>query len=213
MGTITKGILGGFSGKVGTVIGGRWKGIDYMRSVASRRRDAQTLPQLEQRARFRLMLSFLQPIFGLLMVGFRTFALRKTGINAAMSYNLKNAIAGEYPLYSIAYNQVLISRGDLTGAVNASVTSLSSGELSFSWIDNSGIGKAKGSDRVILLAYCAALKASIYTTGSGLRSAMELSFDVADFAGETVQTWIGFISADGKSVSDSVFVGQVSVLE
>ena len=35
MGTISKGILGGFSGKVGTVIGGNWKGIDYMRSKAA----------------------------------------------------------------------------------------------------------------------------------------------------------------------------------
>jgi len=33
MGTIKKGILGGFSGKVGTVIGGVWKGIEYMRSI------------------------------------------------------------------------------------------------------------------------------------------------------------------------------------
>ncbi len=32
MGTISKGILGGFSGTVGTVIGGSWKGIEYMRS-------------------------------------------------------------------------------------------------------------------------------------------------------------------------------------
>lgn len=32
MGTFSKGILGGFSGTVGTVIGGNWKGIQYMRS-------------------------------------------------------------------------------------------------------------------------------------------------------------------------------------
>jgi hypothetical protein len=30
MGTIKQGILGGFSGKVGTVVGGTWKGIHYM---------------------------------------------------------------------------------------------------------------------------------------------------------------------------------------
>ena len=35
MGTINQGILGGFSGKVGTVIGGSWKGITYMRGIAS----------------------------------------------------------------------------------------------------------------------------------------------------------------------------------
>lgn len=34
MGTIKQGILGGFSGKVGTVIGGSWKGISYMRLQA-----------------------------------------------------------------------------------------------------------------------------------------------------------------------------------
>jgi hypothetical protein len=32
MASFQKGILGGFSGKVGTVVGGNWKGIDYMRS-------------------------------------------------------------------------------------------------------------------------------------------------------------------------------------
>lgn len=48
MGTIKQGILGGFSGKVGTVVGGTWKGISYMRSIAqniknhSHRRSADT---------------------------------------------------------------------------------------------------------------------------------------------------------------------------
>jgi len=36
MGKIEKGILGGFSGKVGTVVGGNWRGIDYMRSKGKR---------------------------------------------------------------------------------------------------------------------------------------------------------------------------------
>lgn len=34
MGTIKQGILGGFSGKVGTVAGSSWKGISYMRGRA-----------------------------------------------------------------------------------------------------------------------------------------------------------------------------------
>ena len=37
MAKIEHGILGGFSGTVGTVIGGSWKGIDTMRSKAKRR--------------------------------------------------------------------------------------------------------------------------------------------------------------------------------
>ena len=30
MGKISQGVLGGFSGKVGNVVGGTWKGIGYM---------------------------------------------------------------------------------------------------------------------------------------------------------------------------------------
>ena len=36
MGTIKQGILGGFSGKVGTVVDSSWKGISYMRGQATR---------------------------------------------------------------------------------------------------------------------------------------------------------------------------------
>ena len=42
MGTINKGILGGFSGKVGNVVGGTWKGIDYMRSKSNHRKFTAT---------------------------------------------------------------------------------------------------------------------------------------------------------------------------
>lgn len=33
MATFEKGILGGFSGKIGNVVGARWRGKDIMRSV------------------------------------------------------------------------------------------------------------------------------------------------------------------------------------
>lgn len=52
MGTINQGITGGFSGKVGTVVGGNWNGIDYMRSKESGRSDAKSNAQLNQRAKF-----------------------------------------------------------------------------------------------------------------------------------------------------------------
>ena len=38
MGKIKQGILGGFRGKVGTVIGASWNGISYMRGARNPRR-------------------------------------------------------------------------------------------------------------------------------------------------------------------------------
>jgi Family of unknown function (DUF6266) len=94
MGIISKGILGGFSGKVGTVVGGNWKGIDYMRSMSSSKRTSFSQAQLEQQAKFALSVKFLQPINGLLDITFRDYAIKMTGQNNAMRYTLKNAIAG-----------------------------------------------------------------------------------------------------------------------
>ena len=52
MGKIKQGILGGFRGKVGTVIGTTWKGKDVMRGIPQSVKDANTPKQQAQRAFF-----------------------------------------------------------------------------------------------------------------------------------------------------------------
>lgn len=63
-GTFQKGILGGFSGKVRTVIGGNWKGIDYMCSKGSNGNKNPTQPLLWQQLKFSLCIRFLQTMSG-----------------------------------------------------------------------------------------------------------------------------------------------------
>ena len=53
MGKINQGILGGFKGKVGTVIGASWNGIAYMRGIAQSVRNANTAAQQTQRNFFK----------------------------------------------------------------------------------------------------------------------------------------------------------------
>ena len=53
MGKIKQGILGGFKGKVGTVIGSSWNGIAYMRGLPQSQKDPKTTAQLSQRSFFR----------------------------------------------------------------------------------------------------------------------------------------------------------------
>jgi hypothetical protein len=53
MGKIKQGILGGFKGKVGTVIGSSWNGISYMRGQAQSVRNANTPAQQMQRGFFK----------------------------------------------------------------------------------------------------------------------------------------------------------------
>jgi hypothetical protein len=212
MGKIFQGILGGFSGKVGNVIGGNWKGIDYMWVRPASVANPQTEGQVEQRSRFSTVLQFLQPLSGFLKVGFRNYAVKMTQFNNAMSYNVKNAIIGVYPDYVIDFDNVLISRGSLAGALNPTVNSQAAGQVEFYWVDNSTDVNTKATDKAMVLVYNPAKKESVYLTDGSTRSTESQTLTVPNlYSGDTVYAFIAFISEDGKEVSNSKYVGEVVV--
>jgi len=92
MAKISKGILGGLSGKVGNVIGGSWKGIDYLRIKPNRVANPRTEGQVNQRNKFTASLEYLQPNREFVNVGYKNFANKKTAFNAAMSFVLNNGV-------------------------------------------------------------------------------------------------------------------------
>ena len=211
MGIINKGILGPVSGTVGTVIGGSWKGIPYLRSQTTSRRTTFTQPQLDQQAKFTTTVAFLQPMTGLLSTSFREFAVKMSGFNNALSYTLKHAITGSYPTYTVDYSMALVSRGDLPNATDPQAALGAGTQIAYSWTDNTGVGKAAATDKSILVAYCPARNQCIFTTIGADRSAGSDTMNVAAFAGETVQTYVGFISANGKDIANSAFTGELTI--
>ena len=52
MGIINQGILGGFSGKVGPIVGFRWKSNYYIRARAAKVSNPRTPKQQEQRGKY-----------------------------------------------------------------------------------------------------------------------------------------------------------------
>lgn len=211
MGTIKQGILGGFSGKVGTVIGGSWKGISYMRSQAQSIKNPRTDGQLSQRSKFALALDFLKPLTDVVRTGFKLYSNKQTAFNAAMSYTLANAISGDYPDYELNFASALISRGSLTSATSGAATS-ANGSVTVTWGDNTGVGTAKATDKA-LIAVLNADKGEAVTVSAGeARSTATQTVSVpADWVGEEVQVYLGFISADAKEVANSVYLGAVSI--
>lgn len=211
MGKISQGILGGFSGKVGTVIGGNWKGIDYMRSKASKVTNPNSKAQKDQRSKFSLVLSFLQPITDFVKIGFKDYAIKMTAFNSAMSYNVKNAITGAYPNYSMDYAQALVSRGSLAGALNPVANSAATGEVTFTWDDNSVELNANADDLTMLLALNAEKNEAVFTTESSTRDGGTQTLTVPNsYSGDSVECFIAFISVDGE-VANSKYVGSVVV--
>ena len=60
MGIINQGILGGFSGKVGPIVGFHWKSKYYIRARAAKVSNPRTPRQQEQRGKFATASSFLK---------------------------------------------------------------------------------------------------------------------------------------------------------
>lgn len=205
MGTIKQGILGGFSGKVGTVIGSSWKGISYMRGRAQSVKNPRTEGQMVQRSKFTLTLNFLKPITTYIRLGFKVYANKQTAFNAAMSYTVKNAIAGDFPDYALDFSRALVSRGNLTQPMNAHAT-MASGNVNIGWNDNSGQGDAQATDVAMPLAFNVDKGEAVFNT-----AAATLAFP-ADWMGDTVELYIGFASADGINVANSIYLGNHAVI-
>lgn len=213
MGTIKQGVLGPFSGKVGTVIGSTWKGKAVMRGLPVGRKGSPTQSQILQKAKFGLMIKFLQPLTSLLNLTFDSLAAGMSGINKAFSYNLQNAITGIYPDLTINYSMVLVSRGDLPLAGAPAAASATVGKIVFNWTDNSGLGKAKATDIAFVAVFCESLNHWIYDQNTAaVRNVGTYSLDASAFSGKPVQTYIGFVSANGKTYSNSMYTGVVNVL-
>ena len=211
MGTIKQGILGGFSGKVGTVVGGTWKGIHYMRSLPSSVRNPRTPGQVRQRTKFSITIEFLKPLTPFLRIGFKTYADRKTAFNAAMSYNVNNAVKGEHPGLELDFPKILVSRGSLLPAENAAAVA-SGGNLNFTWNDNNGVGNASPGDLAMPLIYNSVKGESVFSTEAGQRSEGTATMSIPDsWMGDTVEIYLGFISEDGATVANSTYLGQQTI--
>ncbi|HET6556805.1 MAG TPA: DUF6266 family protein, partial [Prolixibacteraceae bacterium] len=165
MGQIFQGILGGFSGKVGTVIGYVRNGIAFMRGLATGHTDANTPAQQEHRAKFSLVVKFLRPLTALLRIGFKEAGSRLSGFNAAMSYVMENAVMGIYPDLDIDYTKVLVCRGNLPGALNPAVVSVVAGQVDFTWENNTWDAGANAGDKVVLVVYNPAKQKSVSVIG------------------------------------------------
>src|ERR1700712_4225457 len=138
MGTIKTGILGGFNGTVGTVVGSNWKGISTMRAKPKGRKGTFSTSQLDQQARFALMMKFLQPLSDFMNMTYKKAAIKMSGFNKVFSQNLQNAISGVYPAPPVNDPEADLSRGNLPNVNNAAAASTATGKLVFTWADNTG---------------------------------------------------------------------------
>ena len=209
MATISKGILGGFSGTVGPVVGANWRGMDVIRSRPKSSKRNPTEKQLEQQLKFKLAISFLQPIKNIQSRFFGSGSGVKSRVNMAVSYTISEAIQMVAGLPELIFNKVLITRGELTSFQNAVLTTQPGGVLHLEWEDNSTQGDAAPKDQVSIVCYCAELKNWEIYEGIVMRS--DLMADVtlpAYCLGKTMEVYAFLNNEKQTAASTSFYLGQ-----
>ena len=209
MATLNKGILGGFSGKVGPVVGATWRGMDVIRSRPKSSKRNPTEKQLEQQLKFKLAISFLQPIKNIQSRFFGSGSGVKSRVNLAVSYTISEAIQMVAGLPELIFNKVLITRGELTSFQNAVLTTQPGGVLHLEWEDNSTQGDAAPKDQVSIVCYCAELNNWEIYEGIVMRS--DLMADVtlpAYCLGKTMEVYAFLNNEKQTAASTSLYLGQ-----
>lgn len=212
MATMNNGILGGFSGKLGTVIGGTWRGVSYMRSLPTVKKNRKaTDAQSDQQVRFRLAMQLVRKMAPLQLQSFENTSNKLTKRNFALQQILAQAIGGLYPDFFIDLSKVQVAKGSLIKADNPTVNPLALGTLTFSWKDTTGLGNSSADDKAILVTFCPEIGEFMFNTNAANRSDSNGILDARFFSGKEVHTWIAFRSADGKRCADSTYLGIVMV--
>ncbi|WP_413531828.1 DUF6266 family protein [Empedobacter brevis] len=209
MAQIKKGILGGFSGKVGTVVGVNWRGKDIIRSLpkASKRQPSEL--QLLQQIKFKKVIAFLQPIRPILNLYFGNKSGLLSRYNMATSYTLGNALEMVDDLPVIVMERVLVSKGDLVGFLQPIMDTAGTDSFEMVWEANSEQGNAKPTDAVNIVCYCEELDSFEVFQYVATRDDLSAVVLLPNYYnGKQVNFW-AFLNSQTKAMaSTSIYLGE-----
>lgn len=213
MGRYKSGINGPFSGKIGSVIGSHWRGVDYMKSLPGNVAKPPTDGQLNQRRIFAEVSSWLKPIKELIWVGYQAFDDKKTPMNEAISFNLKNALIADGSNSQIDFPKAIFSRGELLISLIRSILTIARSILVVKWENAPSSALCNDTDLATFIVYNQAKEQFITFQNVVARAAKEVSLQMPkDFAGDAVHCYMHYVNAYSNAVSTSVYVGVVVVV-
>lgn len=199
---IRRGILGGFSNKIGNIVGTSWKGIAIMKSLPLSVANPRTTAQTTQRQAFAsaskigsaLLASIIKPLWD-------RFAQQESGYNAFVQENI--GIMEELGLF--APDSLVISKGKMAALDPLTATGNATADtITFTWSTVLPDAFSAASDLVyVVIAKDLSLDQRGYATGI-LRSAGTATISYTGLLlADQVWVCLAFKRADGTVVSNT----------
>lgn len=206
----------GFNGFVTGKIGATYY---YVRNGKQEMRAALHIvkPRSEKQLAQQQRMSVLKPIIKFLKlyirVGFQLAGIEKgdSANNCARSFNLKNAIKGEYPDQEIDYPFLRLSEGTLSIPLAASAESTDDG-IKFTWQYDPQDPNGSPYNRTMLMVYFPDSDQPRFfqmISGAERSECEELIKVTSGMKGRYAETYISFITDDRSAISNSVYTGRI----
>lgn len=210
MATIKSGILGGFQGKVGTVVGSTWRGRDIIRSLPKSSGKNPTELQQLQRVKFKAVTTFLNPLRTPLGVYFGSASGVRSRFNLATAYHLTDAVEVTDGVAKILYPRVLVAKGTLFGFQNLTVSHAGT-DITLEWEDNIVLGNAKAEDVVNVVCYSEVYNTFLVFQNVAMREALSATVSLPqNFTGTAVELYAFIYDPVTKTASTSVYLGNIA---
>ena len=202
MGKIKQGILGGFRGKVGTVIGASWNGISYMRGLAQSVKNPKTAGQQTQRGFFREVMD--------LAGQFSNDQLAFLFPTAPSGMTRRNALVKQLAaVFAVDGDTKSVDLGNINSLGNAATADMpevaitAAGEnLTVAWDGDSDF-RAEHGDEYPVIFVANVTKKKVYlvpsTAAIGTTGAQSFNVGLAAY-GEAEDTFSGFMLATGGKI-------------
>lgn len=217
MGKSETGVFSDWYGGIDNLVGAVVSGDQQIRRKPAKSSKAPTQKQLDQRNKFAIVSAFVRGLADIINIGFQTTSKRTvTPRNEALSYHLKNAIAGVSPDFTFDYAKAMLSRGTLQNGYDLQLTEVETRGLKLSWTMENYTRpleeSIRGTDLVYAVFYSVEQKMYLCIDGSETRSSLVANTVIPKmFKGNTLHSYVFFASADGKLVSDSKYLGSMVV--
>lgn len=211
MGTLQNGLMGGFSGKVGPVVGATWRNKNIIRSAPQLSSKPRSQAQLSNQSNFGLVSTFLAKYRSFINAYFIPDADGKAAYGSAMSYHRKHATIQENGLYYMNYPKVLISKGTLPGVLGITLTPLPNDDIQLTWEDNSEQTLAAPTDLLTVATYAPALHTFYFFEACAERQDTTVNLTIpAGFTEQPLQLWATFTDqAEHPAAASSCYVGEL----
>jgi hypothetical protein len=195
-------------GKLGNLVFYKVGDKNYVRTRAEQFHDRKSPAQMAQRQRMQVMNRFLGSFRELFRITFAGEAGGRMAMQAAQSYNMRNALAGEYPDIYIDKSRVLLSHGPLPVPVSAMVTAQSEGLL-IEWVNSPDAALHHPYDTLVMMAFSFETGSSDYRFTGARRSEGSYLWKTALplTNGVLPDVWIAFRNRTETLMSDSFYVG------